>query len=164
MLDGFDYVALGHLHRAQQISSETVRYAGSPLKYSLSEVKHSKSFTLVTLGEKGQVKIDLIPIKPLRDLRRISGSLENLIAAGLNDPEGGQDYIHAVLTDMDALDPAARLRMVYPNLLHVEIEQQRTELERMSIHPPRRKASLNCSRIFTDTFTAQGLRTTSAGL
>ena len=127
--DGFDYVALGHLHRAQQISSETVRYAGSPLKYSLSEVKHSKSFTLVTLGEKGQVKIDLIPIKPLRDLRRISGSLENLIAAGLNDPEGRQDYIHAVLTDMDALDPAARLRMVYPNLLHVEIEQQRTELD-----------------------------------
>ena len=77
--DGFDYVALGHLHRAQPVGRETVRYAGSPLKYSLSEVLHPKSYPLVTLGEKGQVAVELLPICPRRDLRRIRGTLEDLL-------------------------------------------------------------------------------------
>jgi exonuclease SbcD len=125
--DGFDYVALGHLHRTQRMGRDTIRYSGSPLKYSLSEVRHAKSFTLVTLGEKGQIDIQLLPVTPLRDLRRIRGSLHDLIEAAKENPADCQDYIHAVLTDEDALDPAARLRMMYPNLLHVEIEQRGRE-------------------------------------
>lgn len=125
--DGFDYVALGHLHRPQRIGRDSVRYAGSPLKYSLSEVRHAKSFSLVTLGEKGQIDTELLPITPLRDLRRIRGKLNDLIDAARESPAGSDDYIHAVLTDDSALDPAARLRMVYPNLLHVEIERQGRE-------------------------------------
>lgn len=118
--DGFDYVALGHLHRAQRMGRDTVRYAGSPLKYSLSEVNHAKSFALVTLAEPGNVQIELIPVMPRRDLRRIRGELDALLAAARECPDGQDDYIWAVLTGEPVLDPAERLRLVYPHLLHVE--------------------------------------------
>lgn len=120
--DAFDYVALGHLHRAQKMGRETVRYAGSPLRYSLSEAAHVKSFPVVTLGEKGRVDIELVPIVPRRQLRRIQGELTALMQAGLEDPDGREDYIWAVLEE-DALNPAERLRAVYPHLLHVETAQ-----------------------------------------
>jgi exonuclease SbcD len=148
--DGFDYVALGHLHRAQHISLETIRYSGSPLKYSLSEVRHTKSLTLVTLGEKGQVEIDLIPVNPPHDLRRIKGRLEDLITAAKENPDGRHDYIHAVLTERDVLDPAARLRMVYPNLMHVEIELHQSEFEEnIGFDPMEQKSEL---QLFEDFF------------
>ena len=118
--DGFDYVALGHLHRAQRMGRDTVRYAGSPLKYSLSEVGHRKSFTLVTLEEPGNVQIEQIPVTPRRDLRRIRGELDALLEAARESPDGRDDYIWAVLTGEPVLDPAERLRAVYPQLLHVE--------------------------------------------
>lgn len=117
--DAFDYVALGHLHRAQKMGRETVRYAGSPLRYSLSEAAHVKSFPVVTLGEKGRVDVELVPIVPRRQLRRIQGELTALLQAGREDPDGREDYIWAVL-EQDALNPAERLRAVYPHLLHVE--------------------------------------------
>lgn len=120
--DGFDYVALGHLHRPQRIGRDTARYAGSPLKYSLSEIRYPKSLPLVTLGEKGQIDVELLPIRPLLDMRRIRGGLEELLAAGRENPADCEDYIHAVLTGGEVLDPAERLRTVYPHLLHVEIE------------------------------------------
>ena len=115
--DGFDYVALGHLHRAQPVGRGTVRYAGSPLKYSLSEVLHPKSYPLVTLGEKGQVAVELLPICP-GGPASIRGTLEDLLGAA--GEEGRDDYIWAVLTGPPVLDPAERLRTVYPHLLHVE--------------------------------------------
>lgn len=118
---GFDYVALGHLHRGQRMGADTVRYAGSPLKYSLSEVNHRKSVPLITLGPKGQVDIRLLPVTPRRDLRRIQGELETLLVAGREDAEGREDYIWAVLTGETGLDPAERLRLIYPHLLHVEV-------------------------------------------
>ena len=121
LFDGFDYVALGHLHKAQRIGRDTVRYAGSPLKYSLSETDHRKSYPLVTLGEKGEVDIRLIPVKPRRELRRIRGELSRLLEAGREDTAGREDYIWAVLTGEPGLDPAQRLRLLYPNLLHVEV-------------------------------------------
>lgn len=121
LFDGFDYVALGHLHKAQRIGRDTVRYAGSPLKYSLSETDHRKSYPLVTLGEKGKVDIRLIPVKPRRELRRIRGELSRLLEAGREDTAGREDYIWAVLTGEPGLDPAQRLRLLYPNLLHVEV-------------------------------------------
>lgn len=120
--DGFDYVALGHLHRAQRMGRDTVRYAGSPLKYSLSEARHVKSVPLLTLGPKGEAAVELLPLTPRRELRKIRGRLDELIAAARESGgEANQDYIHAVLTDEAALDPAERLRTVYPNLLHVEL-------------------------------------------
>ena len=120
--DGFDYVALGHLHRAQRMGRDTVRYAGSPLKYSLSEARHAKSVPLVTLGPKGDTAVELLPLAPRRELRQIRGRLDDLLAAA-KQSAGPQreDYIYAVLTDEAVLDPAERLRTVYPNLLHVEL-------------------------------------------
>ena len=121
VFDGFDYVALGHLHGPQKMGRDTIRYAGSPLKYSLSETGHHKSFAVVTLEEKGTVGVELVPFRPSRDLRRIKGELPELIAAGETDPRR-EDYVWAVLTGEPVLDPAARLRRVYPNLLHVQAE------------------------------------------
>ena len=121
IFDGFDYVALGHLHGPQKMGRDTIRYAGSPLKYSLSETGHHKSFAVVTLEEKGTVGVELVPFRPSRDLRRIKGELPELIAAGETDPRR-EDYVWAVLTGEPVLDPAARLRRVYPNLLHVQAE------------------------------------------
>ena len=141
--DGFDYVALGHLHRAQRMGRDTVRYAGSPLKYSLSEAAHAKSVTLVTLSEKGQVDIRLLPVTPLRDLRRIRGELEELLTAGRGETAGRDDYIWAVLTGDPGLDPAERLRLVYPRLLHVELAPPEGESREESSLPdgPRKDES-----------------------
>lgn len=120
---GFDYVALGHLHHAQRIGEDWIRYAGSPLKYSLSEVRHRKSFTVVTLYEKGRMEMEQVPLSPLHDLRRMEGTVEELLRSGAEDP-AREDYVWAVLTGDPVLDPAARLRQVYPNLLHVEWARQ----------------------------------------
>lgn len=122
VFDSFDYVALGHLHKPQPMGRDTLRYAGSPLKYSLSEVDHRKSFPLVTLSEKGRVDVQLIPVKPRRDFRRIRGELFQLLEAARETADGREDYIWAVLTGEPGLDPAERLRLLYPHLLHVETE------------------------------------------
>lgn len=122
--DGYDYVALGHLHRPQRVGRDTVRYAGSPLKYSLSEVRHQKSFPLVTLGAGGVEDIELVPFSPPHDLRRIRGELEELLTAGKSSGET-DNYLWAVLTGEREADPAGRLRAVYPRLLHVEYELTR---------------------------------------
>lgn len=120
--DGYDYVALGHLHRPQRVGRDTVRYAGSPLKYSLSEAGHVKSCPLVTLGLTGVEDIELIPLRPPHDLRRVKGELEELLEMGRGREEAG-DYLWAVLTGERVPDPAERLRTVYPRLLHVEYQQ-----------------------------------------
>lgn len=117
LFDPFTYAALGHLHRAQTIGSDRVQYSGSPVKYSLSEVDHAKSVTIVDLGPTGQVDARRVPITPLRDLRAIKGTLEELIAGAAHDPQP-HDYIGAYLTDpIMTIDPFARLRVYYPNIL-----------------------------------------------
>lgn len=116
-LDGFDYVALGHIHRPQAMGRPTVRYAGSPLKYSFSEAQHDKSVTLVELKEKGQVELTALPLAPKRDMLVIEGPLEALLSAG----EPSDCFVRALLTDEGpVLDAAARLKMVYPNLLRID--------------------------------------------
>ena len=96
----FDYVALGHLHGAQQIDRPTIRYAGSPLKYSFSEASQHKSVTVVTLGEKGAVDVRTLPLTPLRDLREIRGSYDELTARSFYEHTTYRsDYLHLILTD-----------------------------------------------------------------
>jgi len=119
LFHGFDFVALGHLHRPQTIG-ERIHYAGSLLKYSLSEADHHKTVSLVELDGKGAVRIEPIALKPRRDLRILTGELARLVEAGLADPRR-DDYVYAVLTDTGALlDPMARLREAYPNALAIE--------------------------------------------
>lgn len=124
---GFDYVALGHLHRPQRIGSDTIRYGGSPLKYSFSEARQAKSVTVIDFGPKGQLQIEEYPLLPKRDLREIKGPLAELLTLGQDNPAGCQDYLRITLTDEGELyDPLGQLRLVYPNLMALDFENSRT--------------------------------------
>jgi DNA repair protein SbcD/Mre11 len=132
VFDGFDYVALGHLHRPQCCSSDTVRYAGSLLKYSFAEHAQRKSVCVVDVGPPGSapgasgrggratVTVETRTLEPRRDVRRLQGSLAELLAQGPSDRRR-DDYVLASLLDEGALfDPIGRLRVAYPNALAIE--------------------------------------------
>lgn len=126
----FDYVALGHLHSPQKIGREEIRFAGSPLAYSFSEIRRKKTITVIELKEKGQVQLEFIPLLPKRPLREIKGPLAGLLEAGRQEG-GSQDYIRGILTDNGMLnDPMGQLRSVYPNIMTLEIEAQGKSEER----------------------------------
>jgi exonuclease SbcD len=123
----FDYVALGHLHRPQHIGSETIRYSGSPLKYSFSEARQPKSVTVIQVGAKGDLKLEQYSLKPLRDLREIKGPIAELVRLGREDKEGAEDYLHITLTDEEEIyDALGQLRPVFPNLMALDFENRRT--------------------------------------
>ena len=124
----FDYVALGHLHGAHHIGRETIRYAGSPLKYSFSEARQHKSVTVVTLGEKGDVQVRTVALTPLRELREIRGSYDELTARSFYEHTTYRsDYLHLILTDeQDVFDAMSRLRTIYPYLMTLDYDNART--------------------------------------
>jgi exonuclease SbcD len=116
----FDYVALGHLHNPQYKGEEHIRYSGSILKYSFSEQRQQKGVTLVEMQADGLKTTKHLPLKPLRDMRILEGELEELLKQGLTDPNK-HDYLLIRLTDQNAiLEPMAKLRQVYENVLHIE--------------------------------------------
>lgn len=116
----FDYVALGHLHQQQQRGEEYIRYSGSILKYSFSEQHHKKAVTLVEIDEHGFKGQQQLPLVPLKNMRVIEGMMDDILEQGATDPEN-EDYLLVRLQDKEAiLDPMARLREVYPNVLHLE--------------------------------------------
>lgn len=116
----FNYVAMGHLHRQQQQGAETIRYSGSPLKYSFSEEQHEKSITIVDLDAEGACDFKHIPLNALHDMRSISGAIDDIIH-NAKDDLNADDYLLISLTDAHAiLDPMGKLRGVYPNVLHLE--------------------------------------------
>lgn len=124
LFDGFDYVALGHIHGPQKIGRETVRYCGSPLKYSFSEWRHKKSVTIVELKEKGIVSLEQISLQPIHDLREIRGTLSSLLKPEVVAQGDPQDYLRVILTDeIPPYDPLGQLRQVYPNLLRLDFER-----------------------------------------
>ena len=126
--DGFDYVALGHLHGAQHAGRETVRYAGTLLKYSFSEVKHKKSVTIVELREKGQVELHTRPIIPLHEMREIRGSYAEVTCKANYENTDTKDYVHITLTDEeDVFDAVGKLRVIYPNLMKLDYDNARTK-------------------------------------
>ncbi|MCR5404396.1 MAG: exonuclease SbcCD subunit D [Butyrivibrio sp.] len=127
VFDVFDYVALGHIHGKQSIGRETVRYCGTPLKYSFSEKDHKKSVTVIEIANKNEVKISEIPLVPKHDLRQIKGKYDELMLKKNYEGTATDDYIHAVLTDEeDVIDAAARLRVIYPNLMKLSYDNART--------------------------------------
>ncbi len=116
VFEPFDYVALGHIHSPQSIGRPAVRYCGAPLAYSISESKSQKTITLVDMGPKGQLNIQEIPLQPMRPVRGLRGTLEQLLTHG----EKSEDYIYAVLTDeVPPMDCQAQLRVLYPNLVNL---------------------------------------------
>ncbi len=128
LFSDFDYVALGHLHRPQKVGKETVRYAGSLLKYSFSEHLQKKSITLVTLEEKGQVALDSVDFQPLRDLRILEGYLEDLLKKK-NNEDGDEDYLKIILSDEKRqLNPMERLRQIYPNVMELTYREREKQV------------------------------------
>lgn len=129
VFDGFDYVALGHIHGPQNIGSERVRYCGTPLKYSFSEVKHAKSVTIAELGKKGELTVRTVPLIPKRDLAEIRGTYMELTAKAFYEGKNREDYYHITLTDEeDIRDAVGRLRVIYPNLMKLDYDNLRTRL------------------------------------
>lgn len=124
VFDDFDYVALGHIHRPQKVGRDSIRYAGTPLKYSFSEAEHQKGITVVELKEKGDVTIDFLPLEPLRDMRRVSGAFAELTRPEVYQTEGREDYLEITLTDQTEVPGAfSKLKTIYPNLLSLRYEQ-----------------------------------------
>lgn len=121
VFEPFDYVALGHLHGPQTVGRDTVRYCGTPLKYSFSEVKHRKSITVADIGEKGNIAVSEIPLDdPLHDWVELKGSFDEVIKQG-ND----KDFIKVILTD-NVFDAMNKLRVYFPNILLIDFDNRRT--------------------------------------
>ena len=123
----FSYVALGHIHRPQNIGSPRVRYSGTPLKYSFSEAGDEKSVTMAELDGKGEVSLRTIPLTPKRDLREVKGTYEELMKKENYEGTATEDYLHIVLTDEeDVPDAMRKLKTVYPNVLRLDYDNVRT--------------------------------------
>lgn len=127
VFDDFDYVALGHIHGPQNVGKNTVRYCGTPLKYSFSEISHKKSVTVVEMKEKGNVKVSTVELTPKLDMREIKGTYEELTFKKNYENTNTEDYLHIILTDEeDVADAVAKLRCVYPNLMKLDYDNTRT--------------------------------------
>lgn len=128
VLEGFDYVALGHIHRAQKCGSEFIRYSGTPLKYSFSEAKDEKTVTIVDIGDKGSVALSFVPLVPRRDLTELRGSYNELTLKSFYEGTSyGEDYIHITLTDEEDIpDVLTKLRVIYKNIMKLDYDNRRT--------------------------------------
>ena len=128
VFEGFDYVALGHLHGPQRIGGDHIRYCGTPLKYSFSEAGHHKSVTFVTIKGRGEVQIDTKPLIPMRDLKEIRGTYQELMARSYyQDTDLPESYLHITLTDEEDVPEAlGRMRQVYPYIMKLTYDNTRT--------------------------------------
>ena len=125
LFEDFDYVALGHIHGPQSMTRDTIRYAGTLLKYSFSECNHKKSITIVELKEKGNVEIETIPVKPMRDLRVVKGAYNTLMSPTFYKESNKEDYIKVILTDREDVPEAmGKLSTVYPRIMALEYENR----------------------------------------
>lgn len=125
VFDAFDYVALGHIHKPQRLMRDTLRYAGSPLKYSFSEIGHRKSVSVVEIGAKGTVDIKTVPLVPLRDMRLVNGSISEIMAMPYSE-----DYVWVTVND-ELVPPDTRLSIstVFPNMLKFSVVNSRTSYD-----------------------------------
>lgn len=131
--DQFDYVALGHIHSPQQVGRKEVRYSGSPLKYSRSEVNNEKSVPLITIKGKHDVEIELFPIRPMRNMRHLKGKLKDLLDR--SNVTSQEDFIYATLTDEEIFSDAMGIfQQVYPNTVNIDYDNSHTrEIEQIDI-------------------------------
>lgn len=127
----FDYTALGHLHGPQRVGSETIRYAGSPLKYSFSELHQKKSVTVAELRAKGETEIRQIPLQPRREMIELRGTFEKILEEARKKGAPQTDYYHMILTDeTDVVDALSRLREFYPNIMLLDYDNRRTRSQK----------------------------------
>lgn len=127
VFESFDYVALGHLHSPQNVITERVRYCGTPLKYSFSEIKHTKSLTVVELGAKGACAIKTVPLVPQKDLLEVRGTYLEVTDRRFYQNFDQEAYIRVILTDEEDIpDAIGKLRVIYPNLMQLDYDNRRT--------------------------------------
>ena len=133
VFEGFDYVALGHIHGQQNIGgSNRIRYCGTPLKYSFSEEHHHKSVTVVELGAKGALQLQLRPLMPRHDMRTIRGTFAELTDKAFYQGTAKDDYLHVTLTDEEDVPEAlGKLRLIYPNIMKLSYDNIRTRTNRI---------------------------------
>ena len=125
VFDAFDYVALGHIHKPQRVLRDTLRYAGSPLKYSFSEANHNKSVAVVDLFEKGNVAVRTMPLYPLHDVRLIEGKLDELMALPYSE-----DFLWVTVHDeLPPPDARVTLSVNFPNMMKFSIVNSRTKYD-----------------------------------
>ena len=123
----FDYVALGHLHGPQNVDGARVRYCGTPLKYSFSEVRHQKSVTVAELGDKGTLDVRTVPLPPKRDMVELRGSFAQVTSPEFYSQVDRDAYVRVILTDEnDIYDAMGQLRPIYPNLMRLDYDNLRT--------------------------------------
>jgi len=163
IIERFDYAALGHLHRSQNVGGDHCRYAGSPLKYSFSEVRQEKSISLVELREKGNLSVSALPLVPLRDMREIKGPLSELISGGVSSLADKNDYLRVILTDDEEIvDPMGKLRSVYPNVMALSFENARAGVDVAGINTDSERVSaLSPYDLFSEFFLAVSASTMS---
>lgn len=124
----FDYVALGHIHKSQYVGRETIRYCGTPLKYSFSEINHKKSVTIVTLKQKGNVCVEKVELILQKDMCEIEGYYQEITALNYYKNINVQNYMHIILKDeQDIMDAIAKLRSIYPNVMRLDYNNKRTQ-------------------------------------
>ncbi len=149
VFDGFDYVALGHIHKPQNVAKDTagnarVRYSGTPLKYSLSEANHKKSLTLVELAGKSAdglagIEVREVPLTPKHDVREIKGTFAELVSPGFQRRQLAEgleldDFVYVKLTDEnDVPDAVLKLRGIYPNLMMLDYDNERTRNQHVTV-------------------------------
>ena len=155
--DDFDYVAIGHVHRPQQIGRKEARYAGTMLKYSFSEINHNKSVPIIDFKEKGNVEINLKELVPIRDMREIKGPIEELLKKENYELGNVNDYIKAVITNEETVyDAIGQIRRVYPNTLKLEIRNSKTinggQEQDLNLQKVKRKSELE---LFEDFYKSQ---------
>ncbi len=127
VFDPFDYVALGHIHGPQNVGGERVRYCGTPLKYSFSEVRHQKSVTIVELAGKGALAVRTVPLVPQKDMVELHGSFSEVTSPKFYEQVAQNAYVRVILTDEnDIYDAVGRLRLIYPNLMRLDYDNLRT--------------------------------------
>lgn len=131
VFEDFDYVALGHIHRPQKIGTERIRYCGTPLKYSFSEVNDAKSVSIIEINSKEDFNLRTIPLIPKRDMRKIRGTYEELTTKTSYENTNTDDYIHVTLTDeFNVADAIQKLRVIYKNIMKLEYDNIRTRESR----------------------------------
>ena len=132
VFDDFDYVALGHIHKPQNIKSNRIRYCGTPLKYSFSETGHIKSVTEVEIGEKGTLKLHTLPLTAKHDMRQISGTFAEVTDKSFYENGNKDDYLHVILTDEEDIPEAmGQLRVIYPNIMKLSYDNTRTRTNQL---------------------------------
>ena len=155
VFDGFDYVALGHLHGPQNVGSSRIRYCGTPLKYSFSEASQYKSVTVAELGEKGDLTLHTVPLTPRHDMRVIQGTFAQLTAENSDAAGEQEDYLHIILTDEEDVPEAlGRLRLVYPNILKLSYDNTRTRTSQ-SVDRAQRVAQKSPLELFEELYETQ---------